>query len=97
MPPQRSELGTAPLAAASWFEAQADAILREQIILCEIPAPTGQETARAEYVADALAAIGLQVERSAVGNVLARRPGRASLSEIMRRNNSSSVDVGLSI
>ncbi len=65
-------------AAATWFEQQAEAILDEQITLCEIPAPTGQEGARADYVADAFAAAGLRVERSAIGNVIGRRPGRSA-------------------
>lgn len=74
-----STLAVGPLAAAAtWFERQADSILQEQITICEIPAPTDQEAARAEYVAEAFAAIGLQVERSAIGNVLGRRAGRAA-------------------
>ena len=64
--------------AARWFDDQAEAILHEQIRLCEILAPSGQEDARANYVADAFSAIGLRVQRSAVGNVLGRRPGRAA-------------------
>ena len=53
------------------FDRDADAILEEQIRICEIPAPTGQETARAAYVADALAGLGLDVHRDQVGNVIA--------------------------
>jgi len=54
------------------FDADADAILEEQIAICEIPAPTGQEATRATYVANALTALGLRVHRDQVGNVIAR-------------------------
>ncbi len=53
------------------FDTDADAILEEQIRICEIPAPTGQESARAAYVADSLASIGLDVHQDQVGNVIA--------------------------
>lgn len=50
--------------------------LEEQISLCEIPAPTFEEDARAEEVARRLRAYGLtDVRRDAIGNVIARRPG----------------------
>ena len=53
------------------FDTDAEAILEEQIRLCEIPSPTGQESARADAVAAALAEIGLSVRRDGVGNVIA--------------------------
>ncbi|MYE07030.1 MAG: M20/M25/M40 family metallo-hydrolase [Chloroflexi bacterium] len=53
------------------FDDDANAILEEQIRICEIPAPTGQESARAAYVADALSALGLDVHQDQVGNVIA--------------------------
>ncbi|MDE2966343.1 MAG: M20/M25/M40 family metallo-hydrolase [Chloroflexota bacterium] len=53
------------------FDDDADTILEEQIRICEIPAPTGQESARAAYVADALSALGLDVHQDHVGNVIA--------------------------
>ena len=53
------------------FDTDADAILEEQIRVCEIPAPTGQEAARAAYVAEALASLGLDVHQDQVGNVIA--------------------------
>ena len=56
------------------FDTKAQAILEEQIHICEIPAPTGQEDARASYVADELAALGLQIDGDEVGNVIARHP-----------------------
>lgn len=61
------------------FEAEADAILAEQIRLCEIAAPTGQESKRADAVASAFESLGLDVQRDAVGNVIAhgeRQPRR---------------------
>lgn len=54
------------------FEAEADSILDEQIRICEIAAPTGQEAARAAYVAEQLDRIGLTVTHDAVGNVIGR-------------------------
>lgn len=54
------------------FDAQADAILEEQIRICEIPAPTGLEQARADYVDEQLAALGFSVRRDEVGNVIAQ-------------------------
>ncbi len=59
------------------FDAHADTILNEQITICEIPAPTHQETARADYVQRQLAAIGLAVQQDEVGNVIARHPDPA--------------------
>ena len=56
------------------FEAMADEILEEQIAICEIPAPTGEEQDRAQYVQRELAAIGLQVRTDEVGNVIAQHP-----------------------
>ena len=59
------------------FDEHAEAILDEQITICEIPAPTHQEAARADYVQRHLAAIGLAVQRDEVGNVVARHPDPA--------------------
>ena len=61
--------------AGRWLAEHEAEILAEQIALCEIPAPTGAEAARAEAVAAAMAAIGLVVERDAVGNVIGLRAG----------------------
>ena len=52
------------------FEADADSILEEQIRICEIPAPTGQEAARAAYVSEQLDKLGLTVTQDSVGNVI---------------------------
>ena len=54
------------------FEAEADSILEEQIRICEMPAPTGQEAVRAAYVAEHLDRLGLKVTQDAVGNVIGR-------------------------
>ena len=59
------------------FDEHAEAILDEQITICEIPAPTHQEAARADYVQRQLAEIGLAVQRDEVGNVVARHPDPA--------------------
>ena len=53
------------------FDIDADAILEEQIRICEIAAPTGQESARAAYIAEALVSLGLDVHQDQVGNVIA--------------------------
>ena len=53
------------------FDSDAESILEEQIRICEIPAPTGQEAARAAFVADAFARLGLDVHQDQVGNVIA--------------------------
>jgi acetylornithine deacetylase/succinyl-diaminopimelate desuccinylase-like protein len=51
-------------------------ILRTQIAVSEIPAPTGGEGARASWVAGRLAALGLSdVRTDGAGNVIARRGG----------------------
>ena len=60
------------------FEAMADEILEEQIAICEIPAPTGEEQDRARYIQRELAAIGLQVHTDEVGNVIAQHPDSAA-------------------
>lgn len=51
----------------------------EQVSLCEIPAPSFKETARAQAYAKSFRAVGLQnVRIDREGNVLGERPGRAS-------------------
>lgn len=56
-------------------------ILRTQVAVSQIPAPTGAEGARAAWVADRLRAIGLRARCDEAGNVIARardtdaRPG----------------------
>ena len=57
--------------------------MAEQIGLCEIAAPTGAEAARADAVASAMAAIGLRVERDAVGNVIGERVERDAVGNVI--------------
>ena len=55
-------------------------VVADQIAVTEIPAPTGDEAARAHWVADRLRAAGLpDVRIDAVGNVIGRRPGVEAL------------------
>lgn len=56
------------------FEQESDRILEEQIQICEIAAPTGQEAERARFVAKRLRALGLDVWSDEVGNVIGRHP-----------------------
>ncbi len=67
----------AALADAHSRLAAADArIVETQVALTEIPAPTGDEGARAAAVAQRFRALGLEgVTVDAVGNVIGRRPG----------------------
>ncbi|GJG85316.1 aminoacyl-histidine dipeptidase [Gemmatimonadetes bacterium T265] len=52
------------------------AVVADQIAVTEIPAPTGDEGARARWVAARLRAAGIPAVRiDAAGNVVARRPG----------------------
>src|SRR6185295_15413587 len=50
-------------------------ILRTQIEVAQIAAPTGAERRRARWVADRLASDGLQTSQDDAGNVIARAPG----------------------
>jgi tripeptide aminopeptidase len=54
---------------------EAAACVAEAIALCEIPAPTGAEEARAREVARRLTVLGLDARGDAAGNVLARVGG----------------------
>ncbi len=56
------------------FDALEAEILEEQIRICEIPAPTGSEHARADYIAEAFASLGFRIGRDEVGNVIACHP-----------------------
>lgn len=54
-------------------------VIADQIRLCEVPAPTGQEGARAQVFKRALEDFGLSnVRIDGIGNVLGERPGRAA-------------------
>lgn len=62
--------------ARATLAASDDAVLREQVALSTIPAPTGAEAARGEHVAARFRVLGLHdVRVDAVGNVLGVRPG----------------------
>ena len=63
---------------AQWLDQHQPEILAEQIALCQIPAPTGAEAARADALANAFTALNFTVEQDHIGNVLALRPGSAS-------------------
>ncbi len=53
------------------------------VAIQQIPAPTGEETARAAFVKERFAAEGLAVETDAVGNVYARLPGASSARPVV--------------
>ena len=52
--------------------------MAEQLAIAEIPAPSLQEERRAAWVAGAIAQLGYEVERDAVGNVVAWSPRPAT-------------------
>ena len=57
--------------ARSWLIRQDDSVLVEQARIAAIPAPTGGESARAEYVRGRFVSLGMDVEQDEAGNVLA--------------------------
>ena len=60
------------------------ATIRDQIRICEIPAPPFKEAARAQALAAALRAAGLQnVRLDKAGNVLGERPGRSATPHLV--------------
>jgi tripeptide aminopeptidase len=62
--------------ALQFVDAERDAIVSEWRAVTEIPAPSGQEGKRADYVEAALRKYGLaDVHRDAVGNVMGTRKG----------------------
>jgi tripeptide aminopeptidase len=59
-------------------------ILREQVRLCEIPAPTFREQARAAVMKRHFEELGLtNIRVDAVGNVLGERPGRSTRPRVV--------------
>ncbi len=65
----------APLRAR--LAAHDDDVMRTQVTVAEVPAPTGDEGARAAWLRDRFAAPGLAgVRIDEAGNVIGRRPGR---------------------
>lgn len=64
--------------ALAWLDAHVDDITREQIRLCEIPAPPFGESARAAYLRDRFQELGLaRIHVDGVGNVRGWRIGRS--------------------
>ena len=64
--------------------ARDESILRTQVAIAEIAAPTGEEHERATWVARRFEALGLtDVEIDQTGNAIARRPGRADLAPVV--------------
>ena len=60
-----------------------DAVVRTQVAISEVAAPTGMESARAGEVADRLARFGLAVSTDAAGNVVARRAGARDVAPVV--------------
>ena len=59
------------------------AVLADQVALTRIPAPTGDEAERAAWVASRFRTIGLvDVRMDDAGNVVGRRPGRATAAPV---------------
>jgi tripeptide aminopeptidase len=77
--PSRSSVASthaALTAARHRLQAIDDAIVREQVDVAEVPAPTGDEGARAAWMLRRFSALGLQsVRRDQAGNVIGRRAG----------------------
>jgi tripeptide aminopeptidase len=75
---------TALAEVRSRLAARDDAIVRAQIAVSEIAAPTGSEAERAAWVASRFAALGLRgVRTDAAGNVIGRRPGAADRAAVV--------------
>jgi tripeptide aminopeptidase len=84
--PQSRALLYAPeiLRAFSFIEATDSETHTEMIRICEIPAPPFKEQARAAYLKQRFAEIGLKrVRTDAEGNVIAERPGRSASPSII--------------
>ena len=72
-------------------ETHIEAIASLAVRICEVPAPTGQEFERARLVASLWRARGYAPEMDAVGNVYARRPGRANRPLLMLMAHTDTV------
>lgn len=57
-------------------ERRTEAVAELAARICEVPAPTGQERQRAEFVASLLRERGYEVEIDAISNVYTRRGNR---------------------
>src|SRR5262245_4404310 len=64
--------------------ARDEAILNAQVALARIPAPTGEEGERAQWVESHLRSFGLaDVHIDDAGNVIGRRPGRKDIEPVV--------------
>ena len=71
-------------ASRARLAARDEAILRAQITLAEIAAPTGEEQERGAWVARHFRTLGLRdVHIDSVGNAIGRRPGREALAPVV--------------
>ena len=71
-----TRLHTALASARTRLLARDADVVRDQVTIAEIPAPTGEEGERAQWVARRFRALGLvDVRVDAAGNVIGRRPG----------------------
>jgi tripeptide aminopeptidase len=70
--------------ARARLAARDDAIVRSQITLAEIAAPTGEEEERGAFIARRFRALGLvDVHLDAAGNAVGRRAGREALEPVV--------------
>lgn len=70
-------------AARDRLAARDASVIRTQIAVSEIAAPTGDESRRAAWVADRFTALGLRdVRTDHAGNVIGRRPGASSAPSV---------------
>jgi tripeptide aminopeptidase len=69
--------------ARDLLAASDESIVRSQVAISEIAAPTGLEGGRARFVAARLAAAGLRVESDEIGNVIARRDGSSDVAPVV--------------
>ena len=89
MPPATASLSLTARTHALLGEARAllasadDAVVRTQVAISEIPAPTGMESKRARYIAERFTRCGLAVTTDAVGNVIARRAGASDIAPVV--------------
>ncbi len=84
-PPARYARGFAALAGVRAQLAAADAeVVRTQVAVSQVAAPTGDEGRRAAWVRDRFAELRLSgVRVDAAGNVIGRRPGRRDLPPVV--------------
>jgi tripeptide aminopeptidase len=69
--------------ALAWFEKNSERVTDIQIALTEIPAPSFQETKRAEEVKRLLAGEGLRLQTDKLGNVVGELPGENDKESVM--------------